>query len=261
MDESILTELGLTQREITIYTILLRLGEIPVADLVERLGVHPQLVYRAVDDLAARELVRVFRKNYKKYVQPESPRTLLRQEQQRLERLKSTLPSLLALQGNIPESITRVSKGNQAVKETRLKITEDIEPGGTLRIINASGKQFYRALGKDYLSVDRKRVERGIRRLVVTYTAEEPFVRREPSPELTEYRYLDGPPQVLVSTPIGRTFIAQFIWADEPVVVEIESPEVVQSYVDHFEVLWKLAKPAELIADAKRMHQFARDAE
>ncbi|MBI4022611.1 hypothetical protein HY375_00360 [Candidatus Berkelbacteria bacterium] len=244
MNIDFLQELGLTQREAEVYTSLLKLGEVPIAKLLKTTGAHPQVVYRAIDSLVAKKLVLVAQRKHRKYVKAEDPRILEQIEKDRLEELQQELPKLLALQTETTESIVRVHKGVPAVRRFRKAFVEDIAEGGLLRILGGSGDRFYQVMGETFPKIEALREKKRIRRQLISYRSQQAGLEtRDSQTALVERRYFDEPFPVPASILVGDSFIGIFIWTGEPLAIQIENPEVVRTYRDHFDSLWKLAKP------------------
>lgn len=244
MNRDILQELGLSERESVIYRTLLRLGESPIGDVIQSTKLHPQLVYRALEALKSRGLVIETYRRHRKYVQAEDPNALTRQEEERLVRLKETIPALLALSRQSKDAVVRVAKGNEALRKTRLKAMDEIPDGGEYLVIGATGDRFFETMQDVYDESERKRVKKKIKRKLLTYLSQKSEIEaREKYPKGVEIRYLDGEYSAPASTIIFNNTVSLQLWLEEPVVINIESKEAAESYRHYFEALWQIAKP------------------
>lgn len=138
MDLSVLERIGLTRKEAEVYEILLGLGECPVAEILNKTQDHPQIVYRALDGLEAKNLVHTAFKKHKKYVRAEDPSILARMEEKKMQELKSVIGDLKALQKESSEAIVRVLRGEEAIWDIRKRAIDTLPEGGVYYVIGGS---------------------------------------------------------------------------------------------------------------------------
>lgn len=238
-----LQQFGLTEEEAQMYEMLLRLGDVPLADAIRASGAHPQTVYRLVSRLEAKGLVITTTQKHRKYVRAEDPKILEQMERQKLEELRTALPALLALQKAPKEALVRVARGNEAVQSLRLRGIEELRSGETYSIIGGSGDRFYEVMGQRYEEVEKRRIRKKIRRKLLTFESQRKLLRtHERFRAYSTFRFLPQHFPVPASTNIFHDTVAIIIWAKTPIVITIESPEVAASYRHYFTVLWRMAK-------------------
>ncbi len=243
MLQKALTAFGLNEKEADIYIALLKLGDAPIADVVKATGEHPQIVHRMVDRLVAKRLAISTTKRHKRYIRAENPKLLKEMEEQKLRALRDALPDLLALQKGDKNALVRVARGNEAVVSLRAQAFEELKKGDTYYIIGASGNQYYEAVGKMRDTLELRRIEKKIRKKLLSYEGERTAIEKnDPFRTHAEYRYLPEKYLVPASTNIYGDTTAILIWTPEPIVISIESKEVAESYRQYFSTLWKLAK-------------------
>ncbi len=239
----ILQDLGLGEREAQVYEALLRLGECPIADLLQTLQIHPQLVYRAIDALTSQGLVIASHRRHRKYVRAEDPHVLERREVDRLATLRQALPDMLALQQGSKDAVIRVEKGSEAVRKARARIIDLLPEKGSFVITGGSGEHFYRIMGEQLREIERKRIKKQISRRVVSFESQrEHFIQNDPYKDLTEYRYINLDYPTPASTLVYGKYVSLFIYTSDPIVITIESQEVADGYMAWFEALWRGAK-------------------
>lgn len=238
----ILQEIGLTEREVEIYRLLLKLGETPISAILKHTGFHPQVVYRSLENLVKKDLVTEVKKRNRKYVQAESPRLLERLERHRLEKLHRVIPELLSLRASSKEAIVRISKGEEAVRVLRQRGIDELKKGEVYYIIGGSGDRFYHIVGERYGEIEQKRIKKKITKRLISFEHERAKFAKDPYRELTEFRYLPDDFPIISSTNIYGDTVAIIIWTTEPVVITIESQEVAESYKEYFKLLWRLAQ-------------------
>lgn len=242
-----LQQIGLTKVESKIYKSLLRLGEVPIASVIKDTGAHPQVVYRAIDSLGAKGLILSSIRGGKKYVRAENPDTLEELAEKQLQDVRSLLPSLHALAHVTDEAIVRVIRGKDSVANMRMRSLQKMKKGDTFYIIGGSGTTYYEVMGKIRDKWDSQRISKGIKKQLISFESQRDLIdkieRQKKLNKLAEYRYLPSQYPVPSSTNIFGDTVAIIIWSpNDPIVIQIESPEVAASYKHHFSELWKIAK-------------------
>ena len=238
-----LETIGLTGKEAEVYIGLLKLGEVPVRDLVQATENHPQLVYWALEKLQERNLVSVTHRRHRKYVRAEDPRLLEKLEQTRLDRLKQVMPELLALQTPVPGTNIKVSGGPEAIRSARMAILTKLKAGEIESVIGGGGDRYYEIMGDQFAEFERKRIKLGIGKQVVSYADQRvPHTENaEQFTELAEYRSLPQSFAALTTTSIYADIVNIYLWSTDPAVITIESPEIATSYQQYFQTLWQIA--------------------
>lgn len=241
MHTLLLQELGLTKRAAETYEILLKLGESPVSAVIHELKAHPQIAYRAVDELVERGLVTAIMRKYRKYVRAEDPRLLMRLQEAKAKELALAMPDLMKMRKDSKDSIVRVMKGEDAIRRLRARGIEELPVGGSYYVIGASGSRFYDIMGDFFAKLEKKRLEKKIKRMNISFESQRELVvkRGDQKTRLVEWRYLPESFRVPSSTNIFNDTVAILVWAEEPIVVVIESKEIAESYRSYFKALWK----------------------
>lgn len=237
-----LQQIGLTPKESQVYEILLRLGEVPIGDLIKETGDHPQIVYRAIDGLESKNLVICANIRHKKHVRAENPQKLVEIEEKRLKEINKILPTLVALQQTPKEVVVRTHKGNEAVRSFRFKALDKMTESDIFYIIGASGDRYYEVMGPQMLEWENARVKKNVYKKLITFESQRGTLKNiENQMRLAEIRYMADNFPVPVSINVARDQSALIIWDPEPIVVSIESPKIAENYINYFNVLWQIA--------------------
>lgn len=133
-----LKELGLSEHEISLYTLSLSLGPVPITKLAEAMNIPRPNVYKLIEGLEQHKLANFqYQKHRKKTFMVESPTViidLIRKKREDLHSLDyqvtSLMPDLLALyrQGELPTSI-KILENKQAFEKAfddSLEETKDV---------------------------------------------------------------------------------------------------------------------------------------
>ena len=112
----ILSELGLSQREIKIYLSLLELGDSRVSPLVKASEVSNSKIYETLDKLIKKGLVSYYVKDNNKYYAAASPKTLLEMLEEKKSKLNEIMPLLELKQKarSAPESV-EIYEGEKSI--------------------------------------------------------------------------------------------------------------------------------------------------
>jgi predicted transcriptional regulator len=243
MNEESLEFSGLTRKEAEVYIALLKLGEVPVIEILKTTKDHPQIVYRAIDGLESIGLVRSSYKNHKKYVMAEDPRMIIDIADKKMKALRGCIPDLIAMKRETVESIVRVSKGNAGVVEARIKSVEKSPEGGVVHILGGSGDRYFEVMGSNFLYTEKKRIKKNIIKKMIMYENQRQGWLEHRYDSNEEVRFLPWDYGVLASVTIYNNTVIQMIWSKEPVTIEVENMELAESYRQYFEMLWQMAKP------------------
>ena len=243
MIKDVLEQSGLTRKEAEIYAELLRLGEVPVSAVLKATSSHPQVVYSTIEALVRKGLATSVTRRNRKYVSAEDPQVLVARQRERLRELDDALPQLRALRDVPPNAVVRVSRGNSAVQAFRMRQAEETPTRGTDYVIGGSGEAYWRSMGDQRLEYERKRINKGITKKLVTFESQRDFLEQGGiQRELAEFRYLPERYGIPSTTMVFCDVVAICIWELDPIVITIESESVAESYRNYFESLWKMGK-------------------
>jgi predicted transcriptional regulator len=243
MLHTMLETLGLSTMEAECYEKLLPMGDVPMATLTAAMKRHPQIVYRLVDQLAAKGLAVTETRLHRKYVRAEDPKMLERVQLEKLRKIREALPSLHALQHQPSEARVRVERGVEATRTLRRRAFSELPVGGTYYILSPSGEHFYETVGREHVEVlEQLRAKRKITKKMIAMENQRQYLEREEHWKFVETRYLPETYPVPTSTNIFGSTVYIQIWSADPIAIVIESEEVATSYRDFFETLWKMGR-------------------
>ena len=236
-----LTELGLSKNASSVYEALLECGRVTVTKLQEATGLHPQIIYNALDELQREGLSSFTSERGRRYFQAASPEVLADIQRERLTKLERVLPLLLKKHEKHKEQAVLVYSGNADFQKARLTVLKSIPKGGCYYVINNGGKKFKQALEGTYSEQEKERIARGVHKKVLDFkdSFEELGAPTGDTEQLAEYRYLPDIEGGPTSTLFGGNFLRINVWSDPVLTILIENKELVESYRRYFELLWK----------------------
>jgi len=125
----VLSELGLSKREIKAYLSLLELGETRVTPLVKASGIPNSKIYETLDKLIKKGLVSYYVKENNKFYVAASPKTLFEIVDEKREKLNNILPMLMLKQRSKSKPANvEMYEGEKAIFRMLANIIEDAKP-------------------------------------------------------------------------------------------------------------------------------------
>ena len=241
MEIGILKELGLSEEESKIYITLLKRGSSLASYVAEQTGINRSLVYQILDRLISRGYVSYVIKNNVRYYNPVSPDKLLDLLKEKERKLKEALPELNNLFQPVKEKpIVEILEGTEGIKTILNDILKE--------------KQEWLALGSgkapELLSYyvehwEKERVKNKILMKAILDSSEAGKKRGQTLSKLsyTKVKYMERKYLSPSSTWIYSNRLVLVVWSKEhPFAIRTISSEIIISYKNHFEQLWKLAK-------------------
>ena len=237
MDLKQLQEAGLTKTEAKIYFVLLDLGSALAGEITKKAELNRTIVYYSLDKLIEKGLVTYVIEANRKVFKPVNPEKLIEILQEKEKNIKKILPELKARFTEIATesdaTIYRGKKGLKSVFEDILRTNKDY------LIFGAEGK-FEELLPAYFIHWNNKRVKQNIK-VKVIYN-EKIKKKRQGKLKLVDMKFLPKELDFPSTTQIYGNKVSIVVWSDTPFAFVIESKEVVKSYKNFFELLWKTAK-------------------
>jgi sugar-specific transcriptional regulator TrmB len=236
MDIKTLESLGLSNTEAKVYLALLELGSTTANKIAEKCGIHRRTVYDVLETLIEKGLVSFVIEANKKYYQAENPERFLEILKTKEQEFKKILPELLKKRKLNKEaqevSVYRGIKGLKNALELMLKSKKSIYCFGS------SGK-FREFVGEVYYEQWLKKVKK---KKIKMYIILSENLRNEKYPKNIITKYIQNEYVLPSSTSIFEDKVLILIFISQPLAMLIRSKEVVESYRNYFNLLWKLAK-------------------
>lgn len=240
--EEILEEIGLSEQNAKVYLSLLKLGTSLASQVAEETKINRSVVYQILDRLIKLGFVSYVIKENKRYYAATHPERLIGILKEREERLKSALPQLANLAKPREEKpAVEIFEGKEGMKTILLDI---------LRV----SKNWYAfgspGLGHKIMPYfvepwEIKRQKQKIKLLVICNDSPEGRKRGEEFSKMkfTEVKYMPEKYSSPAVTYIYGDRLVIMMWSYEyPFAIRMISKKLVESYMNHFNVLWKLSR-------------------
>lgn len=113
---SVLTNLGLTDKEAKVYLSCTEIGTGVVSDIAHKAGINRVTTYDILEKLSQRGMVSFYTKKKIKYFSSIAPENLLEEFEKRTSDLRSSLPKFKTLTGEINHPRIRYFEGLEGIK-------------------------------------------------------------------------------------------------------------------------------------------------
>lgn len=247
-----LKDLGFTPNEIKVYESLLKLGETPVGGIINDLKIHRQIAYNALDTLEKQGMLSKTMKNKVYHFKIEDPEIIVEniQKQELIAKRLSGLIKLEMDKTKIDNSID-IYNGKEGVRKFQIHMMNEISTNGTIYIIQGGATAYQQTMGLDFIikKIDPIRIRKGI--IVKNIMSEKDRLENKKymgsinakSKNLRQVKFL--PYQNIINptfTDIWENHVSFISSGKEPFAIDIKNQEFYNSYLEHFNVLWKMAK-------------------
>lgn len=244
MDSSnVLRDVGLSEREVKVYTALLGIGETTVGPLAASTRMQHSKVYQTLDKLLDKGLVSYVFKGKVKYFSPLSPRHLLKMLKEKERALNEVIPSLEKKQeASKSPQITRVYEGYEAIKAMFESILESMDKKSYYYVF--AFKEEYpessvasRFLRNVHQELEKKNVTD---KLIANIGLKREVLKNYKGNKNMQLRFTKQhlPPGVMVID----DQVINWTWGKRPTAIQIVSEQIATEYKKFFEEIWKTAK-------------------
>lgn len=243
--EKILEDLGLTPNEIKLYLTLLELGENTVGPLIDKLKIHRQVAYDALDGLIRRSLVIKTTKNNRYYFRisdPENIMSSIKYQEQIAKKFIRQVNKQLAGEGDRQE--VKIIEGEKAYTDWVLQGSELMPEGSELFIV-ASGLAEWEELMTRNQSLTKLNETRERRNIHTKMIYNEKAREKISQIKKTNYenRFISSEyilPTEFAITPVGVELVS---FGSDLLATIIKSIKLRGDYLNYFNKLWSIAKP------------------
>lgn len=248
MDLETLKELGLSDGQIRVYTVIIELGISSLNKIQEKTGIERRNIYDILNKLIERGLVSYTIESGKRVYQCTHPSKLLeeiKQKEENLEKLKNEIPDIKELYNiSRPDIKAEVFRGNESIKTLLNEILEHKESYW----LGGNSFEYYNSVTKSLQIwfenwMKRRAEKKHWMHDLVSYgtwlEGLEPDKKKKHKEKY--YKYCSLPkdiysPMVIV---IFGDKVAQILWAKQPFAFIMDSKKIRESFMKYFNHFWK----------------------
>jgi len=223
---------GLTGNEAKIYLTLLRRGSLPASEICKKASMDRTLTYSILNNLIEKGLVSYIVQKGKKYFESTSPQNLLNPIKEKSAFIKELIPELENL-----EKIKEITQEIQTFegKSGLRSFLSILMKHKHVDSFGATGRAY--DLFYESPRVAKELVRRGCSGRLITA----PTHKKHPMKiKKFQMRFLDLKSEA--TTTIFGDYVGIHLIKDKPIAILIKNKFIAQSYRNHFEVLWSVAK-------------------
>jgi sugar-specific transcriptional regulator TrmB len=238
MDLSIL---GLNKKEEVIYLATLQLGEATATEIAKRAKLKRTTVYNIIPSLCEKGLIQATQKRGVKYFFVEDTRNILRQEESKIEQIKTILPKLQALHNVFPSKpLITLHEGAEGLEYIYNDVFSHTKAGDLIRAYACTGDLFDHVPQNFINKYIDKRLKSKIRvRLIAHKTKFGIELKNRSSELLRETKLMDSSnPEFKGETVIYGGKVAFISYKENFLGVIIESKEIHLMNQTVFDELW-----------------------
>jgi len=237
--EEILKSIGLTEAEAKVYLSLVELGSTTATKIMKKSELHKSTTYETLERLMNKGLVSSAINGKKRYFQGANPEKLLDIIKERESEIKRILPEL-KLKGESAREKQEVTiyEGKEGLKtllEDFLKVKKDV-------FVIGGNEKMNQILNYFLPHINRRLIKAKIK---IHFTYNE--YSRKRGEELKKQPFIDLKfiPKEFIS-PISiavygnKSAIIRF--TNKPIMILIENQETAKSFMNYFNLLWRIAK-------------------
>ena len=243
-EHDLLTKIGLSKNEADIYLCLLSNKELSAYEIAQKIGLHRPRIYDKLETLMRKGLVSEIKKENKKYFKAAHPSKLKSYLDRKIEQineekhsLETILPQLIAQsETDKEETKVEVFKGKEGLKG----FLKDVIRTGDNICIWGLEEEYYR----DNFPIG---IQKYFEELKENNLKERAIIKDKPGAFMfdtptTEYRVLKSKALSPTNVYIYGNKVGFIIWGNPISIIKIEHKNTADTYKEHFEHLWKLAK-------------------
>ncbi len=246
MPDSInLEEVGLTEGESKVYLALLKIGQTTIGNIIKESQVSNSKIYNILDRLNKKGLVGIALRNNVRNFEAKDPsiiNELILKREEDIRKVKENLPRLQEMY-KYAENVQEVEilQGIAGIKSFTEMIFSKLEKGDTFYILGAP-KEATDLLGPYFQEWHERRAKNGIKCKVLYNMEAEERAKLRKSTNLTEVRMMPKGIITPALIDLGKDYVATLLFGEKPLCIVIKNKKIYESYVNYFELMWKIAK-------------------
>ncbi|MEK6935349.1 MAG: helix-turn-helix domain-containing protein [Nanoarchaeota archaeon] len=240
----ILQKLGLSGSEVKVYLALLEIGSSTAGELTKKCGLYRTNIYDALEKLREKGLVSSILKNNKKYYSAsklEKLNVLLDNKKEDLQILEKELNNTLKklsekeIKGE-GEFDVKIFTGKNGVKNVMEEVLEDKKP-----FFAFGAEANFEKLFPIYFTNWVKQLFKNKIDVNAIYNEKVRVLREKKKISFANFRYIHGFENP-VTTQIFGDKVVIIHWQETPLIIQINNKKIAQSYMNVFNLMWKVAK-------------------
>ncbi len=241
MDGNILKDIGLTEREGTIYLALLEIGESPAGMIKNKTHLQNSVVHLCLNNLIQKGLINYVEKGKRRFYTSTNPEHLIDFIDEKKRELEKIIPSLIEKQKSQSKYEVHIYEGEKGLKSIHEDILKDLKKKEEFLVLGAP-KEAHDKFEPFFLDFHKRRQKKQIHlRSIYKQDAKE-YAETRKKMKFTQVKYL---PEKLespmwITTYKNKTIL--FVVGDILLGIVIENKTIANNFKEYFELVWKICK-------------------
>lgn len=252
MLEQDLQKLGFAKNEITVYLALFELGKSRAGKIIERTGLHRNLVYTALEELVRKDLVSKVERGKVAVFEANSPKFLKDGIERQMNIADGVIAELKKRQIAKPRDIS-VSEGMEGVFLNREKAAQELKAGETYYVLGISEKNTRPEFDSFFAKLNKKILNKGAKIKALFGSASKEMIARR---ALT-YGENAKPLPFGADSPMWfssyKDLLNISVADSDPVTFSIRSQQAVDGFKKYFEYFWN--QPVRMESGMDALHR------
>tara|TARA_Y100000310_G_scaffold166291_1_gene166007 strand:+ start:350 stop:1084 length:735 start_codon:yes stop_codon:yes gene_type:complete len=237
--------LGLTDNEIKIYVLILKLGKCTGTEIRRKTGIANSRVYAALDTLLQKGIITYEKRQRGKLYSALDPDVISEVMKERMKKIEEAIPYLKTLQlKEKKETETAVFEGFQGFKSALYRLVEECPVGETLDIIGFSNQAYKNeklaALLRDVNKVSKQKKHKF--RMILDNRKNKFFEQRKRE-KWGQIRFMEKGFRSPAAIDIFQEYVFILLWEETPYAFIIKNRNIADGFRVYFDFLWRMAKP------------------
>ncbi len=247
MRQKVLERLGLTPTEAKVYLVLLQLGQTIASRIIRKAELHRATIYDVLERLQEKGLASHIMKDGKRLymaTEPERFRYILQEREQELKEQQALFNELKPELDALSQSVQERYPAEILVGKGGLKTAFDdvLHKGKTFYALGAQGN--FQKYVPDYHWIWHQQLQKKRIKCRMIYAEKCRKLRTKEFPlPYADIRFIEKVYDAPTTTHFYGDVVLIVMWAEQPLVIRIVSPELVGHYKTFFNLIWKMAKP------------------
>lgn len=244
-----LRKMGLTFNEIKVYLSLLKMGETTVGGLIDDLKIHRQIAYNALDSLEKRGLIVKTARNKINHFKINDPKIIVENVQkQEMIAIRLSKNIEKEMKKSKHEHEINVFDGEVQVRASLLNNVKKISKGGIYYIISGTTSGFIETIGSEFFikKFEKIRQQKNIFSKMVAgknIKEESGEFNKIAAAKIREDKYLPWDSISPMTIVLWNGTVSFYSYTPgNQFGIEIKNDFLYNSYLEHFNALWKIAK-------------------
>jgi len=238
MIENQLKQLGFNKNETKVYLSLFSLGQCKAGQIIEHTGLHRNLVYTALEELAAKNIISKMEKGRVAVFALNDPEILKELIEEKLDIAKNVVEDLQSRLQTKPRDV-RIYEGTEGVVATRDYVVREIKPNEDYYVMGVSYSTTNKELSSYFPKLNKKIIQKGGAIKVLVNGNEPSEVVSERGLVWGEHaRYLPFGADSPMWMTLFRDTMNISIVGQDPITFSIRSQETADGFKKYFEYFW-----------------------